>query len=533
MKQRMLSVLTAGFFILAGFVGCSDDIGDISPDKSVHYIMKAGKINLDYIPSHIVVTYDELNGDLLYSATPGHILTGAVVTLLDGTSKTTTVTSEYTGTGDVKLIPDSDEGTYYDPAYTGKFDVGKAKQETVELITLKTTTLDVSYAGGLLHVLPQPLAEKIKWNNDPNKLVIDDFGNEILVLDGSVDDDNYYVDWMLYIYSDEYINEELAEDKAAERTASIEAATASQTDVNKALVISDYGDNIPENALINVAEIYDFNGVELFTKDYEKVVIHITSSAYVDKTDLISAILSAITAKTGVFVATAADQVPVGKKWVSTDALNTLQGLITAAETVRNNTDATQEEVKTATDNLTAGINTFNKAIGNGTAIAPADGWLDRSELGNKITEANALKIGYPIISKADTEGEGEAEDVAKVEEGFQYVGKAANEVLAGTISTAEALYAKPDSVLFTEAKALDGNSEKEDTAIKGIVQTNIVAQVDSLKSAMANFEKEVKKGTKNIQNEKTNPLPEGVPTDAGGKEIVFPPPPKQVNHLS
>jgi hypothetical protein len=93
-----------------------------------------------------------------------------------------------------------------------------------------------------------------------------------------------------------------------------------------------------------------------------------------DKTALTAAISDANTAKTSIVVNTDAANVPEGTKWVTQEALDTFNTAITAAETVKNNVDATEAEVAAATTALTNATSAFNAAIKPGTKPGSSGG---------------------------------------------------------------------------------------------------------------------------------------------------------------
>jgi hypothetical protein len=78
-----------------------------------------------------------------------------------------------------------------------------------------------------------------------------------------------------------------------------------------------------------------------------------------DKDALIAAISAANSAKEGVVVDTAAANVEFGTKWVEQSVMNTFTEAITAAEAVKNNGSATQNQVDTAENMLVDAKDTF------------------------------------------------------------------------------------------------------------------------------------------------------------------------------
>jgi hypothetical protein len=105
----------------------------------------------------------------------------------------------------------------------------------------------------------------------------------------------------------------------------------------------------------------------------------------VSKTALNAAISAANTAKSGVEVNTAAASVPEGTKWVTQTEMNALTTAIAAAQTVADNTAATQTAVDTATTALTTATGAFTNAQQDGTAPVGTEPitvnfWVDESD---------------------------------------------------------------------------------------------------------------------------------------------------------
>jgi hypothetical protein len=115
----------------------------------------------------------------------------------------------------------------------------------------------------------------------------------------------------------------------------------------------------------------------------------------VNKYSLIAAISAAYTAREGVGVDTAEENVPTGAKWVTQDEMTALKNAITAAETVKNNANATQTAVNDAVTALNIATTTFTNAIKTGTndTIETAN----KSSFNTLITAANTTKSSFVV----------------------------------------------------------------------------------------------------------------------------------------
>jgi hypothetical protein len=87
------------------------------------------------------------------------------------------------------------------------------------------------------------------------------------------------------------------------------------------------------------------------------------------KTALTAALMTANTAKDSAEVATSADEVLTGSKWVTQAVMDALTTAITSAESVSQNVSATQAAVDEAVAALNAAIDTFNAAKEDGTLV--------------------------------------------------------------------------------------------------------------------------------------------------------------------
>jgi hypothetical protein len=121
-----------------------------------------------------------------------------------------------------------------------------------------------------------------------------------------------------------------------------------------------------------------------------------SSNGGVDKAALNTAIAAANTAKSGVAIETTAANVSMGKQWVLQADLTAFDGLITAAETARDSSSATQGQVNVAKNALISGIDTFTLAKKNGTGAV-----LNTGALTAEIAKAKAAKLGVAVDTAA------------------------------------------------------------------------------------------------------------------------------------
>ena len=179
-----------------------------------------------------------------------------------------------------------------------------------------------------------------------------------------------------------------------------------------------------------------------------------------DRTALDTAIATATAAKTGIVVNTAAANVLEGTQWVTQGAMDTFDGVIAAAETVSQNTAATQAQVDAATAALNSAVAAFNAAKQAGTKPGPAE---DKTALNARITAANAAKAGIAV----DTNG-------ANVPMGTQWVTETVMATFDAAIAVAEAV-----------AQDADAN------------QAQVDAAADTLNTAITAFNAAKQDGTK------------------------------------
>ena len=116
-----------------------------------------------------------------------------------------------------------------------------------------------------------------------------------------------------------------------------------------------------------------------------------------DKTALNNAITAADTAKNGVETATSKDQVPQGSSWATAAQFNALNTVITAVTAVKNDNNATKNEVDTAASNMTAATAAFTAAVnGNGPGTGAAS-----SALTGMVSISGTAEVGQTLT--ADT----------------------------------------------------------------------------------------------------------------------------------
>jgi hypothetical protein len=112
-----------------------------------------------------------------------------------------------------------------------------------------------------------------------------------------------------------------------------------------------------------------------------------------DKAALTAAIATANEAKSGVAASTDGSDIATTAYWATQDALTAFAAAIGAAETVSQNTAATQAEVDAAVTALTQATTTFNAAKSAGTK-SETDPTVDKVALTAAIATANEAKSG-------------------------------------------------------------------------------------------------------------------------------------------
>ena len=132
-------------------------------------------------------------------------------------------------------------------------------------------------------------------------------------------------------------------------------------------------------------------------QEYTVTVTVSPDSQAADRTALNTAITTANAAKAGIAVDTAAGNVLTGSQWVTWAAMDALNTAITAANTVVQDTAATQEQVDAAVTALNTATTTFNAAKQAGTKPA-----ADKTALNTAITTANAAKNGIAVNTAAE-----------------------------------------------------------------------------------------------------------------------------------
>ena len=119
-----------------------------------------------------------------------------------------------------------------------------------------------------------------------------------------------------------------------------------------------------------------------------------TGGGGVDTTALTAKIIEANTEMLRTETADHADEVPVGKNWVTVSVMNTFEAAISAAEAVRDAAES-QEAVNAAFYTLDSAIDVFIAARSPGTNA------LDTLALASLITEANDLKLVIVVSDSA------------------------------------------------------------------------------------------------------------------------------------
>jgi formylglycine-generating enzyme required for sulfatase activity len=123
------------------------------------------------------------------------------------------------------------------------------------------------------------------------------------------------------------------------------------------------------------------------------------TKATATKTALTEAIAAANAAKIGVTASADGSNVPESAYWAPQTAFDTLNDAIEAAETVSQDSAATQEAVNAAASALATATDVFNDAKRSGTATA-SDSTPDKETLTEAIAAANAAKSG--VAAAAD-----------------------------------------------------------------------------------------------------------------------------------
>jgi hypothetical protein len=172
-----------------------------------------------------------------------------------------------------------------------------------------------------------------------------------------------------------------------------------------------------------------------------------------------SAITTATNAKSGVVVATSAENVNVGVDWTTQAAMTALETAIAAAQAVAQKTDATQDEIDTQTTALNTAVYTFNAAKQQGTKSPKA-------LLNNAITESTNAKSGVVIATSAEN-----------VNVGTYWTTQDAMTALETAITAAQAVAQKADAT-----------------------QAEIDAQTTALNAAVTTFNNAKQQGTKQGQ---------------------------------
>ena len=145
-----------------------------------------------------------------------------------------------------------------------------------------------------------------------------------------------------------------------------------------------------------------------------------------NKAALNTAISNAQSTLTGTPVSTNGGDIPSNQFWVTQAVRDTLQGAITAAQSVRDNAIATQSEVNDAVTTLNAAITTFNSARQPGTAA-------NKAALISAISSATSALNGTPVSA--------DGSDIAPT---AFWVTQAVHDTLQGAINTAQGVVDNP-----------------------------------------------------------------------------------------
>jgi len=119
-----------------------------------------------------------------------------------------------------------------------------------------------------------------------------------------------------------------------------------------------------------------------------------------DKTALTAAISAAEAARAGVDQANSAEEVVLGKSWVTAAVWSALDTAINEAKAVEGKSSVSQAEVDLATLKLETAVKTFNDAKAEGTKTSG----FTADDLAAFITEAQALKAGVEVSAEAGTD---------------------------------------------------------------------------------------------------------------------------------